>query len=175
MNKVWFILGQTDYPPPEGGKGIIQLGHFVPDLERRDQPINKNAEPVSVTVYPSRLEGLEWEVERDHYIGGSADALVPIPQTAGLVSIGGEVGGIFKKSVSNFWQFEALDKLIIDPPDDYIETRIKEDKLVKAYIEKNTRFNSWSIFMITGLAIARGASGTREEKVGGDVHGGLKG
>jgi len=178
MEKCWFVLRQKHYPPPQDGKGPIQLGHLIPDLKHLDQVINNDPGPTpfpqAVVVYKSRLENLKWEAQSGHNIGGSANANVPIPQTAGLVSVGGEAGVVFQKSVSNFWQFEALDSWIIQPTDAYIES-CRKDKLVNAYIEKKTRFNAWSLFMITGLAIARGANSTQEEKGEWDVHTGLNG
>jgi len=177
MDKCWFVLKQKHYPPPQNGVGPIQLGHLIPDLKHLNQVINNDPGPTpfprAMVVYDSRLEDLEWSFGYGHDLGGSGNARVPIPQAAGLVSVGGQAGAEFKKSVSNFWHFEALDTLFIQPTATYIEDSLK-GKLVQGYIEKkrNILLNTWSLFMITGLAIARAAKGSQVEERGWSVKGG---
>jgi len=99
----------------------------------------------------------------------SVKALLPIPHTGGQVSVGGGASYAFKRSVSRFWEFEALDVIFIQPTKAYIEDCLDDD-LVKGYIDKHKNLGSWSLFMITGLTIARGARGHQKEKDRHDLH-----
>jgi hypothetical protein len=64
--------------------------------------------------------------------------------------------------------------LIIQPTAAYIGDSLN-DELVQAHIEKTRSIlKTWSLFMITGLAIARAAKGNQEEGKDRSVNGGPK-
>lgn len=171
MEKCWFVLRQTYYPPPKNGIGPIQLGHIIPGLRHLGQVINGNPYPYprGIVVYETRQEDLKWRIDRQNGVDLSVKALVPIPHTGGLVSVGGKASYAFQHSVSRFWEFEALDVMFIQPTRAYIEYCLDED-LVKRYVDKHKNLGSWSLFMITGLTIARGARGHQREEDRHDIH-----
>ena len=171
MENCWFILRQSHYPPPKDGIGPIQLGHIIPDLRHLNQVINGNPYPYprGIAVYEHRRGDLEWEIESQNGVNLSGKALLPIPHTGGLVSVGGGANYAFKRSVSRFWEFEALDVMFIQPTRAYIEDWLDDDQ-VKEYVDKHKNLGSWSLFMITGLTIARGARGHQKEEDRHDIH-----
>jgi len=148
---------------------------MISDLRHLDQVINGNPYPYprGIVVYESRQEDLKWETKSQNNVDLSAKAVLPIPHTGGLVSVGGKASSAFKRSVSRFLEFEALDVMFIQPTRAYIKDCLDDD-LVKGHINRNKNLGSWSLFMITGLTIARGARGNRKEKDERDMHADLE-
>lgn len=95
-----------------------------------------------------------------------------IPGFDGFASI----GGMFAKKVQNHWDFECLETYIIQPTRMYVYKSV-EGRAVQEYLERNKRLgilNSATLYMITGLAVARGKTTTvsttgREHGVVGGV------
>ncbi|KAH8692295.1 hypothetical protein BGW36DRAFT_464809 [Talaromyces proteolyticus] len=172
MEKCWFILRQSHYPPPQDGIGPIQLGHIIPDLRRLDQVINATPGPYpyprGIAIYKSRQEIVKSKIDNNDKASLSSSVLVPIPQAAGLVSVGGRIGYAFQRSVARYWEFDALDISFIQPTRAYIEDCLGEDA-VKMYIDRHRHLNSWSLYMVTGLTVARGAKAKREDKKRDDI------
>jgi hypothetical protein len=83
-----------------------------------------------------------------------------------------DVGVAFQRTVENFWEFESLDTFIIQPTSEYVEDSV-EDEEVSTYLQKRGLFRSSSLFMITGIIVARGAKTKASEVRKRDVHGGL--
>ncbi|EED22531.1 conserved hypothetical protein [Talaromyces stipitatus ATCC 10500] len=169
MEKCWFTLAQNHYPPSTPTqKGPIQLGHLLSSLIPLPPPINTASGPLPLPaympIYPSRLTDLRWQSATSSTLSASATAQLPIPQAMGLVSAGGGAGIAFQKSIARFWCFDAVDVEIIQPDEEYIEESL-EVECVKAWIErkrKKSLIGAWSMFMITGLAIARGVRGDKD-------------
>jgi hypothetical protein len=179
-SKCWFVLRQTHYPPvfPENGigmaKGAICLGHVIPDLQHLDNVINTrgpNEFPADMPVYPSTAWDLTWETTKSNGAGFQASGGAPVAAAAGL-ELKLDAGVAFKKSVQKSDQFKKLETFIIQPTSEYIEDTIEGEQVSK-YVTKNTTLGfSRSIFMITGMIIARGAKTSRVESQKQDVHGG---
>ena len=163
--KCWFVLKEAHYPPPElpangigSTKGAICLGHLVPDLRHLDNVINRHgplAYPADMPVYPTQSRNFVWASNKSRGAHVSANPGIPIPVAAPL-SIQLDAGVAFQRSVEDFYGFESLDTFIIQPTTEYIEDSIEEDEAVK-YIKQHKTLGSWSLFMITGIKIARGA------------------
>lgn len=180
-SKCWFVLQQTHYPPPvipKNGTGTssgpICLGHLIPDLKHLDNVVNRHGPlwiPLDMPIYPTKAWDLTWEVNKNKRVDISGNAGVPIAAAAGLI-IKQDAGVAFKRTVENFWEFESLDTFIIQPTSEYVEDSV-EDEEVSTYLQKRGLFRSSSLFMITGIIVARGAK-TKVSKVRKrDVHGGL--
>jgi len=77
----------------------------------------------------------------------------------GPVQAGANVAAVFQKSASNYSNYESLDTSIIQPTMAYIEDSLKTG-LVQKELEgrKLLGVSSWTLFMVTGLIIARGAT-----------------
>ncbi|RYC64981.1 hypothetical protein CHU98_g1181 [Xylaria longipes] len=179
--KCWFVLRQTHYPPPvfpETGvgqaKGSLCLGHVIPDLKRLDNVINTkgvNEFPADMPAYPSTAWDLKWKSTTSTGTGFNISLGAPIPAAIGL-ELKVDAGVAFEKSIENADQFERLETFIIQPTDEYIEDTVERDQVAK-YIAKHTTLGiAKSIFMITGIIIARGAKTSRKESQRQDVHGG---
>ncbi|KAF3917817.1 hypothetical protein ABW20_dc0104808 [Dactylellina cionopaga] len=177
MEKCWFVLHQTHYPPPDttNGTGPLQLGHLIPNLKSLDQVINRQNGPCpfprGMVSYQNVKEKFTWHHTHKREIDTNLGVNIPIPQAAGLVSAGGQAGVFFKRSVKNYTEFERMETEFIQPAISYIEDSI-EDLEVQEYLKKSQSLKRWSLFMISGLAIARGAKGGRTDGEGSGVHGG---
>lgn len=182
MENCWFVLKQTHYPPPtlpENGIGVttgaICLGHIIPDPKLLDNVINTKAElkfGPDMPIYPTTSWELRWERNKGLNVGLSADVGVPVAAAAGA-TVSAAAGLAFQKSVKNFWEFESLETFIIQPTKSYIADSLEEEKVAE-HIEESKHFNAWSVYMITGITIARGGKGGREEFEKKDEHGGAE-
>jgi hypothetical protein len=164
-SKCWFVLKQTYYPPPElpkNGigtmKGPICLGHLIPDLKHLDSVINRQG-PLDtlpdMPIYATKATNLTWDLSTNKGIDLSLKCGAPISAAGGLtIQVGGRV--TFQRTVKNYWEFDSLDTFIIQPTGEYIEDSIEDDEVI-AYLTQRSLMSSSSLFMITGIMIARGA------------------
>lgn len=177
MEKVWFKLRQTDYPPPtvesmgtSEETGPICLGHFISDLKHIDFVLNRGAVeefPPSMEVYPTNTTKFTWDDSQDSKTGGALGVGVPIAAAAGL-TVKGSIKLAFSNSVHNYEEYEGLDSYIVQPNPAYIAECLDGD-LMKAHVADR---KIWSIFMITGLRIARKGKKTTSETSKVEVEGG---
>ncbi|KAF4435105.1 hypothetical protein FACUT_7406 [Fusarium acutatum] len=161
MEKVWFKLRQTDYPPsPEDailrGDGDdstapLCLGHLVSNLKALDFPLNHG----SILPFPSRMRvfgnstlNFTWDDTRLRSPGTNL-AATGVTAKASLQFA-------FMKTVESHEEYDRLDTYIVQPTKGYIEDCLERDQL-KAYVKGKV---SWSMFMITGIKVAR--AGKRE-------------
>jgi hypothetical protein len=169
MDKCWFVLRQSHYPPPEyseaedSSRGAICLGHVIPDLKHLDAVINTDSPepyPANMPVFTTKKWSLNWETDRGRQIELSASGDAPI----GPVQADASVKVVFQKSASNYSNFESLDTSIIQPTMAYIEDSL-ESELVQKELEgrKFLGVSFWTLFMVTGLVIARGAANKQHD------------
>ncbi|KAJ4409980.1 hypothetical protein N0V82_009348 [Gnomoniopsis sp. IMI 355080] len=181
MDKVWFKLRQTHYPPgPEesilAGEGDdsqapICLGHCIPDLRHIDFPINSGdikAFPTRINVFLSQAINFKWDETRGtgHHLSLSAGS--PVAVAAGLLTASASIRLAFKKTVEHHEAYERLDTYIFQPNRQYVEDCLKTQSL-KKYVDG--RF-LWSFFMITGIRVARVGKRSTEESSGAEIDGG---
>ncbi|KAL6412127.1 hypothetical protein AUP68_04510 [Ilyonectria robusta] len=182
MEKCWFVLPQTHYPPPQENcdngatkqTGPICLGHFIKDLKHLDQVINSNGPepfPLDMPVYRTRPIDFDWEEKKESGVNVDATATVPIAAAAG-VTANASLGFALKKTVGNYWQIDELDTLVVQPTRAYVNICLASAPIVE-FLESVKLGPTWSIFMITGLKIVRGKS-TQTTSHGRErgVHGG---
>lgn len=161
-SKCWFVLQQTHYPPPDtsktgGPKGPICLGHLIPNLKHLDEVINRHGPldlPADIPIYTTKATDLTWDMDKSGAIDFSVSAGAPIAAAAGLTAQV-SAGVAFKQTVKRYWEFECLDTLVIQPTRAYIEDSV-EDEEVSQYL-RSRLLGSSSVFMVTGIMIARGA------------------
>lgn len=181
-SKCWFVLKQTHYPPPSipkngigsmKGGGPICLGHLIPDLKHLDNVINHHGPldiPPDMPIYPTKAWDLTWEANQTDGFDVSGNAGVPIAAAAGLtLELGARVA--FQRTIKNFWKFASLETFIFQPTSEYVEDSIEDDE-VMAYHKKRGFLNSSTVFMITGIMIARGAKTKTSDTGKRDIHGG---
>lgn len=167
MDKCWFVLSQTHYPPPQevSGNGAFKqsgplcLGHFVKSLKHLDQVINKGGPepfPLDMPVYRTGPIEFEWGSNKEAGFNTSIQASVPIAAAPGL-DAKASLGLALRKTVGNSWQIEQLETLTVDPTRSYLNRCLAGDDIVQ-YLEEHRLGPTWSIFIITGLKIVRGRS-----------------
>lgn len=169
MEKVWFKLRQTDYPPPtfeslgtQTETGPITLGHFIPSLQKIDFVLNRGAVkpfPRSMSVYRTESTPFTWNVEKSKSAGAGVGAGAPIAAMAG-VTLEASVQLAFERSVQDHEAYERLDTYIVQPSRTYIQACLGDADLA-AHVQGKLL---WSVFMITGIKIARKGSRTMSEQ-----------
>lgn len=167
MEKCWFVLPQTHFPPPQqkDQNGLIKqtgplcLGHFVQDLSHLDQVINTGGPepfPLDMPIYQSRPIEFALDSEKTCGMEISTAATVPLPVAAGL-TVKGSLGLSLRKTTRECWKIEALETMTVQPTRSYINKCLASE-LIAEYIKHHKRGPKWSIFMITGLKVVRGNS-----------------
>lgn len=172
MEKVWFKLRQTDhYPAPEDiillgdgddSQASICLGHFILDLKHLDFPLNRDSIlPFHRRMTVRRNSVLEfiWDESKKNAPGVNLAASAPVLAAAG-VSVGASLQTTFMRTVTNYETYDRLDTYTVQPREDYIEECLQQEKL-KPHVEGKA---FWSMFMITGIKVAR--AGRREMEEG---------
>lgn len=171
MDKVWFKLRQTDYPPPTFDSmgtatetGPICLGHFVSDLSRIDFPINRGEIepfPRSMPVYSTTAHLFKWEDSQGSEHGGALGGGAPVLGAAGVpVTAKADIKAVFKATVSSFEAYERLDTYLVQVNRSYIADCLENEKMAQ-HKKDNAIFGKWSMFMITGLKVARSGSSSK--------------
>ncbi|KAJ5116710.1 hypothetical protein N7456_001058 [Penicillium angulare] len=164
MDKVWFKLRQTDYPaPPEesmlsgpdentSDRSPINLGHIIPDLKQLDCPLNADSRlpfPLRMQVHRTEVTNFAWS-KRDRADHSVALALgAPVASAAIGVTAGPMFNLAFKNATEQHESYDHLDTYIVNPTEQYVSDCLEE---LDNHI---TSKGSWTVFMITGLKIAR--------------------
>lgn len=173
MEKVWFKLQQTDYPPPpepailRGCTGVeapICLGHVVEDFTTLDFTMNADSiEPLprNMRVFPTRMIDFRWDDTRSQENSVDMGASAPVAAASG-VTLGGDIKLAFSKSVGSHEEYERLDKYIMQPTQSYITDCLDEEPIASYIKGKKT----WSMFMVTGLCVARKGTGSTSDSSG---------
>lgn len=160
MDKVWFKLKQTHYPPPTDFEGMVNgretgpicLGHYIEDLKRIDFVLNRNdilAFDDNMPVYKTTAVNFIWDdsssTETGGKLGAGADAAIP------GVTLKANVKALFKNDIENYGEYERLDTHIVQITKSYVGDCL-------AVIDELTKYEKkpmWSLFVITGLMVAR--------------------
>ncbi|KJZ78278.1 hypothetical protein HIM_02316 [Hirsutella minnesotensis 3608] len=169
MEKVWFKLRQTHYPPgPEAkilagdgddSQASICLGHCIPDLKHIDFPINSGAVvafPTRIKVFHSQSLEFKWNDTRSSGFGLSLGAGSALAAALGLLTVKASIRLAFKNSVEEHEGYERLDTYFVQPNRRYIASCLETDAL-KEYVDDRL---DWSLFMITGIKVARAGGKT---------------
>ncbi|KAI0534304.1 hypothetical protein GGR58DRAFT_505460 [Xylaria digitata] len=166
MDKCWFVLQQTHYPPPtteyiDGGKtkqsGAICLGDMITSLDALDYRLNENGPeplPLDMPIYRTSSGNFKWELgkTRDRELR----VLLTAPMAALLgVDIGAELETILRKSTTKSYLIEALECEIIQPRRAYIDSALAIGH-VRSLVNKKTNLFGWKLYMVTGMIIAKG-------------------
>ncbi|KAK7993443.1 EF-hand [Apiospora arundinis] len=165
MEKCWFVLRQTQYPPPAyhiNGKGQTEqtgalcLGDLIPTLKKLDFRINETGPPtlpVSIPVHTTSSENFRWEMTKENEWSLSASLGVPIAALFGL-TVGAELSPEFKKALSRHTESEGLEAKIIQPTPSYIESALSTPEVAHWIEQKKLRVRE--LFMITGIMVLKG-------------------
>ncbi|KAA8632929.1 hypothetical protein SMACR_02073 [Sordaria macrospora] len=178
MEKCWFPLRDTHFPPPSlesmrsgsPSSPAPSLGHLIPSLNRLDQIINADGfepfPPATMEIWgPTLIEDFSWDQSLTQKSTVKLKASAPL---AGAVIPGAElgvgVGAAFSKSVGNYWEFDRLERYIVQPTRSYVQRCIERDD-VKRWIAKNKKLGGrWEVYMVTGIMVARGGGRKRKRE-----------
>jgi hypothetical protein len=187
MEKCWFVLKQIHYPPPilpkDGigiGKGAICLGHVIADATNLDGIINRNDNDdgleftAAVPVYHTESWGLDWNREQGRQVGGSEKAGAPLGSAVPMTAEH-QIKVAFERTETDHKEFDTLDRYIIQPNRRFID-RLLEDEDVADHIERKKGAEifglggAWTVYIITGITVARGTRGKHEYSQKGEVN-----
>jgi hypothetical protein len=171
-DKRWFVVPHgTDYPPPtlsddpdERSEGPICLGHIITSLKEIDYVINRKSGPLpypaDMPILQSKQTRFKWDVDKGDNVNLSGTA----PILVAPVTMETEVEVAFKRSVWNYWEFDTLDTIMIQPTLEYVEDSLEDEQVQRALRDKKPfGSSSWAVYMISGIKIARGASMKQSE------------
>ncbi|KAH6887069.1 hypothetical protein B0T10DRAFT_443307 [Thelonectria olida] len=171
MNKCWFVLEQSIFSPPEytrprrargEANGPLRLGDIVPSPTDLYPIITQNAPlptfPADMRIWDAPFGDFQWEASSGSGIDVSAGGGAPIATAAGITVDAG-VRATFQKTMKSWANFEKMDIEFMQPSTSYIDQVLATDA-VQAWINqyKEPITNKWSVFVVTGLMIARGGS-----------------
>jgi hypothetical protein len=182
MENYWFKLQQTHYPPPPEAKilagcegvenqGPICLGHIIEDLAHLDFVLNpQTIQPFTpgMEVAPSRMMDFKWDETTSKNAGGGGN--IKGPAAVPGLTAGADTRAVFKQSVQSHEAYDRLDKYIVQPTQDYVARCLAQEPLAK-HVAKSM---SWTLYMITGLCVARKGNITASESRGKNVRGSAK-
>ncbi len=181
MDTCWFNLKQAHYLAPEyvhesmafgEAEGDLLLGHFLPGPRAIDNVINqggvapfpKNMRIRSQTVAHFRyVRNSERTIEGGAGGGGPVGPGVPVEVTV-------DAGTMFRRHMGESWTIERLESQIVQPTPAYFALCRRSAELA-AWIAKHKTLGAWTVYMITGLMIARGAKTEKTDGSEQDVHG----
>jgi hypothetical protein len=148
-------------------QGPICLGHIIKSPKSLDQVKNRSGlkpYPASMPVYRTQAWGLTTEIDTGRHLEPSVKEKGPVGATP--VELSFDIATFFKKTVQNHSQFERLDTMTIYPTEAYQKESIKDadvQKFIGRVTKKHLGLNFWTLYMITGIAVAIGATGSWEE------------
>ncbi|KAK2018696.1 hypothetical protein LZ32DRAFT_521240 [Colletotrichum eremochloae] len=144
----------------EKASGSLLLGHIIPSLKALDQVINSEGPlpfPKDMRIEESTMHDVAWSTSKESGIQTGIKGDIPVAVALGI-SVRGDIALDYQRNNGSSWQFDRLDTQIIRPTRNYIRQCLNSPQ-VAAHIEKEKvkLLNTWKLFMISGIRIARGA------------------
>lgn len=148
----------------------ICLGHFISDLKHIDFVLNRGSIeefPPNMQVFHTDVDHFKWKASQNSKTGGLLGGGVPILAPAGI-TVKGSIELAFASNIQNHEEYNRLDSYIVQPNKAYVAECLEGDKLSEHIAGKK----AWSMFMITGLKVARKGKRTTSESSHKQVNGG---
>lgn len=156
--KTYFALPTLDHPPNH----LITLGQIITSPS---QPWTRLAPPLPIA--PNAIAttikvdwGTQLHHNREHRVGIWAQF------AAMILGVGADAEVAFLKKESEIFQFEELETSFFEPDHAYVEASVVGKEAVAEWAKKNPRR---SVYMVTGIKIARGAAHLRARAKGFNV------
>jgi hypothetical protein len=159
LKKTYFLAPNFDYPPG----GLIALGDIITDPTEPENSLNEGDRveiPASLIQYSVKTD---WQTTREKLHEGKIGIWASFLQ---MLGIGGDIGANRMNAMLDQFKFDSMESQYFRPDDAYIEKSLQNAE-VQGYIE-GTRHRK-AIYMITGLRIVQGASGSVGTKKGHGV------
>ncbi|KAK1751491.1 hypothetical protein QBC47DRAFT_391918 [Echria macrotheca] len=140
----------------------LTLGHIIASPRSIDQVINRSGVhpfPAGMPILgPQILTNFTWtsQTEVTTKVTGKGSILPILPGLNATASI----GGMFQRRVREYWAFDRLELYTVHPSRAYVQRCLDEDEVAE-HIERVKTLGFWSVYMVTGIAVARGG-GRRE-------------
>jgi hypothetical protein len=159
LKKTYFLAPNFDYPPG----GLIALGGIITDPTAPENSLNEgNRVEIPASSIQHSIK-TDWRTTREKLRGGKIGIWASFLQMLGL---GGDIGTNYTNTNLDQFKFDFMESHYFRPDDAYLEKSLQNAE-VKGYIE-GTRHRK-AIYMITGLRVVQGASGTVATKKGHGV------
>ena len=159
LQKTFFAAPNFDYTPD----GLIQLGQIISDHKAPGQAICGPHLPLP-KIYSSHFD--DWEQEKTRTLSGSVGIFAQC--LAVLLGLGGDISVNLARETDTLLKFRKLETFVIEPSRNFVEASMRMAP-VQDYLRENPK--SHSLFMITGIKIARGAECTKRRSRAGGVEG----
>lgn len=168
MNNCWFVLRQSSYAPPKyikasraGGvttEGDLRLGDIVPSPKTIYPVLTQGQLPKfgpEMRITSTRNCEFDWEIENEKEDDEEIALGVPVAAVMGA-TLNAELSIEFKRTMKRWAKFKTLDTEKVQPTRVYINQALALPD-VKEYIDhhKIPVLNQWTVYVVTGLMIAR--------------------
>ncbi|OAG01997.1 uncharacterized protein CC84DRAFT_1053504, partial [Paraphaeosphaeria sporulosa] len=145
--RTYFALPTLDHPPNH----LITLGQIVTSpaqpWKRLASPLPIAANSIATTVKTDW--GTQLHRNREHRIGIWAQF------AAMILGVGADAELASMKHESDIFHFKELETSFFEPDDAYVEASVVGKEAVAEWVKRNPRK---SVYMVTGIKVARGAA-----------------
>ncbi|KAF2107952.1 hypothetical protein BDV96DRAFT_587990 [Lophiotrema nucula] len=155
--KFYFHAPTTDSPVD----GPIFLGAIITHPRNADSPLNSRPIPIDTNIMDVYTDEIpNYSVTLEKKTTGTLGIFASF--LAQILGIGGDVTGERGNTDSENWTCESLKTTSFNPTPEYIKSSL-ESSAVKQFLEEDKGWLlSSKVYMITGLKLAYGATGTIE-------------
>lgn len=154
--KTYYLAPNFDFPPPPGG--LIDLGSIIADPNKPDRSLNKS-ELVSIPAHAifTRTK-TDWTASRSQLQAVDGGIWTSFLQT--IIGLSADVDVSRSKGKDEVYRCKILETQYFQPDDAYIVANLQNPR-VQGYVKTGWPVKK-SVYMITGLKIARGVSAETE-------------
>lgn len=151
--KTYFRMPNFDYPP----NGLVQLGQII--TSPRD-PYQRLATPLPIPdPHIQRNTFTDYHEVIERVRRGNVGVWVQF--LASMLGVGGEATAKWATENSHVLQFRELEANCFEPENEYLQESVASSEAVRTHIKKTP---GKSLYMVTGVKIARGARSVLQEK-----------
>ncbi|KAK6208525.1 hypothetical protein QIS74_12043 [Colletotrichum tabaci] len=154
-------------------KGPLKLGHLLPGPRAVDNIINTGGVlpfPMDMRITKSNTLNLRYARRAEQMNEANAAIGAPLAQAAGLTA-GVDAGTLFRQLMGDTWNIERLETQIVQPTFAYVEMCRTTPELA-SWVDRHKKLGAWTVYIVTGLMIARGAKNERTEEREREMHAG---
>jgi hypothetical protein len=151
--KTYFRMPNFDYPP----NGLVQLGQII--TSPRD-PYQRLAKPLPIpdqAIQTNTFTDYHEVIERVR----KGNLGVWVQFLASMLGVGGDATARWATKNSHILQFRELEANCFEPENDYLQESVLSSETIQTHIKKTP---GKSLYMVTGVKIARGARSVLQEK-----------
>ncbi|KAK8103239.1 hypothetical protein PG984_016385 [Apiospora sp. TS-2023a] len=167
----WYVLREYYHHPQSdfatvsdetaAGSGLLRLGHIMPEWNLLDNVLNTDDRPLTLpsdvpchtsTVCESGRE--KWD-EEELKPGHAADGISIRAAAAAAMNL--EPQDVRLPPWTRYMRVKALETRTIEPTETYVESSVADERVASFLAESRYLVPTRTLYMITGMMIARGA------------------